>query len=123
MASAFALLVLVGITLAVSTSGEVANGCFAEASVILSNVLTTDMTPTYNDGEIVFKNLEGVEINPPLSCVDIKFYHVKPEDKSIVQCHTHGLCHQAYGWGRQTDPRWTKEQALAYLAGYDNKEL
>ena len=48
-----------------------------------------------------------------------RYYTVRPEQKSIEQCASHGSDHKAYGWSPQIDPRWSEEQKAAYIEAYE----
>ena len=50
--------------------------------------------------------------------MNVRYYRVLPEEKSLKQCAAHGVAHCVYGWVRQVDPRWTEEQVTAYTDAY-----
>jgi hypothetical protein len=50
---------------------------------------------------------------------NIRYYQVPPDQKSVMQCESHGSDHKSYGWCPKIDPRWSDEQAEAYLFGYN----
>lgn len=50
--------------------------------------------------------------------INTRYYYVRPENKSVETCRSHGADHGAYGWNSQLDPRWSEEQKMAYIEGY-----
>ena len=55
---------------------------------------------------------------------NIKFYegrHYEEPVKTLEQCESHGRDHAAYKWSRQIDSRWTDEQKLRYIKGYEEQ--
>lgn len=63
-------------------------------------------------------------LTDPVTCevkvphVKVRYYAVRPANKSLELCRMHGADHAAYHWSMQVDPRWSKEQMTAYLCGY-----
>ena len=51
-----------------------------------------------------------------------RYYQIGPERKTVEECASHGADHKAYGWLRQLDPRWSKEQREAYDVAYAETE-
>jgi len=49
-----------------------------------------------------------------------RYYNDGPEMKTVGDCRHHGIDHKAYGWCPQLDPRWSDEQRLAYIDGYES---
>ena len=50
-----------------------------------------------------------------------RFYSDPPERKTLEDCAGHGYDHKGYGWSKQIDPRWSKEQTEAYLNAYNSE--
>ena len=49
-----------------------------------------------------------------------RYYNGGPDTKSLDDCRRHGRDHKAYRWTAQIDPRWSDEQKIAYIDGYEN---
>lgn len=49
-----------------------------------------------------------------------KNYEVPPERKTLQDCRSHGSDHACYRWSPKIDPRWSIEQKLAYIQGYES---
>jgi hypothetical protein len=52
-----------------------------------------------------------------------RFYHLRPEQKTLKMCFNHGVDHASYRWSKQIDPRWSFAQIRAYLKGYKGKKF